>query len=116
MGEKCTDNPRDCPLAPRVKALEEANKQHSATHREIFKRLGGTETNTAVQQKHMENIDKSLSEIKAGQKDILQKVESLEAKPGKRWEGIVDKLIWGVIGVLAGALGSGLIQLLKAVP
>ena len=39
MTEKCTDNPRDCPLIPRVEALERTNEQHSATHREMFSRL-----------------------------------------------------------------------------
>lgn len=96
MPEKCTDNIRDCPLLPRVEALEEANKRHSATHREIFKRLGETETDTAVQQKHMESIDKSLTEIKGDQKNILQKVEAIEAKPGKRWEALVEKALWAV--------------------
>lgn len=47
MPDKCTDNPRDCPLLPRVEALEEANKQHSETHREIFRRLGDLESATA---------------------------------------------------------------------
>ena len=96
MPEKCTDNPRGCPLAPRVEALEEANKQHSDTHREIFKRLGDLESATAVQGKHLENIDEKLTDIKADQKSILQKVEAMEAKPAKRWESIVDKAIWAV--------------------
>lgn len=30
MNEKCMDN---CPVLPRVESLEEANKQHSKTHR-----------------------------------------------------------------------------------
>lgn len=109
MPDKCTDNPKDCPLVPRVEALEEANKQHSATHREIFRRLGETETDTAVQQKHMENIDKSLEEIKGGQKSILQKVESLEAKPGKRWDKAVETvlvaIVTGVVCFLLGRVG-----------
>jgi len=28
--------------------------------------------------------------------DLAGKVDSLEAKPGKRWEAIVDKVIWAV--------------------
>lgn len=108
MPDKCTDFPRDCPLVPRVEALEKANEQHSRTHREIFKRLGDTETDTAVQQKHMENIDKSLEEIKDGQKSILQKVESLEAKPGKRWDGLVDKLLFTAAGAALMWIASGM--------
>lgn len=103
---------KDCPVLPRVEALEEANKQHSKTHREIFERLRDTERDTAVQSKHMESIDRTMKEIKGDQKAILQKVETLEAKPGKRWDGLVDKLIFLVAGavlawVAAGAPGLG---------
>ena len=28
------------------------------------------------------------------------KVEALEQKPAKRWDGIVDKVIWAVLGAL----------------
>jgi len=137
MNEKCTDSPRDCPLLPRVKALEEANKQHSDTHREIFRRLGDLESMTAVQDTQLKNIDEKLDEIKQNNKTILEKMEdigtktavqtnglepltkkmdalsekvdALEAKPGKRWEGIVDKAIWAVcaavIAFLLGRIG-----------
>ena len=33
MTEKCADN---CPLIPRVEALERANEQHGSTHREMY--------------------------------------------------------------------------------
>lgn len=106
MPEKCTDNPRDCPLTSRVEALEEANKQHSDTHREIFKRLGDLESATAVQGKHLENIDEKLTDIKTDQKSILQKVEAMESKPARRWESIVDKALWAVCAaVIAFLLG-----------
>lgn len=48
MPDKCTDNPRDCPLAPRVEALEEANKQHSRTHEGMYDRIRALETENAV--------------------------------------------------------------------
>lgn len=107
MPEQCANQPRDCPLLPRVEALEEANKQHSDTHREIFRRLGELESATAVQGKHLENIDEKLTDIKADQKSILQKVEAMEAKPARRWESIVDKVIWAVCAaVIAFLLGK----------
>ena len=28
------------------------------------------------------------------------KVDALEMKPGKRWEGLTDKLLWGVAGAV----------------
>lgn len=89
----------DCPVLPRVEALEEVNRQHSATHREMFKRLGDLERVSDVQENKLDNIEDKLDDIQAGNKSILQKVEALEAKPGKRWESAVA----GVISALGGA-------------
>lgn len=87
MPENC--NPKDCPLVPRVEALEEVNREHSNTHREIFGRLGALETQTAVQENKLDTIDDKLNDIKDGQKNILETVEELKSKPGKRWETLV---------------------------
>lgn len=103
---KCAET---CPLTARVDALERANEQHSETHREIFRRLGNLESMTAVQDTQLKNIDEKLDEIKENDKAILAKVEALETKPGKRWEGIVDKALWAVcaavIAFLLGRIG-----------
>ena len=85
--ENC--NPKDCPLNPRVEALEESNKQHSDTHKEIFRRLNEVEKDNAVQNAQYKTILEKLDTLTA-------KVEALEAKPGKRWESIVEKAIWAV--------------------
>lgn len=102
MPETCTNNPMDCPFKARIEALEEANKQHSATHREMFGRLGALETLSAVQENKLDTILKKLDEL-------AEKVDSLEAKPAKRWEGLVEKAVWAVcaavIAFLLGRLG-----------
>lgn len=99
MPEKCTDNPRDCPMIPRVEALERANEQHSATHREIFGRLGALETENAVQNAHWRNVNEKLDELTA-------MVKELSGKAGKRWENMVDKALWAVCAaVIAFLLG-----------
>ena len=99
MPEKCTDNPRDCPMIPRVEALERANEQHSATHREIFGRLGALETENAVQNAHWRNVNEKLDELTA-------MVKELSGKAGKRWESMVDKALWAVCAaVIAFLLG-----------
>ena len=36
--------------------------------------------------------------------NLGHKVDSIEKKPAKRWEGIVDKLIWGVVGAVLALL------------
>ena len=95
------DNCVDCPLAPRVEALEEVNRQHSATHREMFDRLRTLETLSAVQENKLDTILKKLDEITA-------KVDALESRPAKRWEGLVEKSIWAVCAaVIAFLLGRG---------
>lgn len=40
-----------------------------------------------------ENVEKDVKEIKAD-------VKSLTDKPGKRWDGLVDKIIWAVAGAV----------------
>lgn len=93
------DNCVDCPLIPRVEALEEANRQHSATHREMFDRLRTLETLSAVQENKLDTILKKLDEITA-------KVDALESRPAKRWEGLVEKSVWAVCAaVIAFLLG-----------
>lgn len=89
MPEKCTDNPRDCPLVPRVEALEEANKNHSRTHEGMFDRIRALETENAVQNAHWKNVDGKLDELTA-------MVRDLTGKAGKRWESMVDKALWAV--------------------
>ena len=96
MPEKCTEN---CPLLPRVEALERENQRHTETHREIFSRLNKVEQDNAVQSEQYKTILDKLDALTA-------KVEQLEAKPGKRWESIVDKAIWAVCAaVIAFLLG-----------
>ena len=90
MPDRCTDNPRDCPLVPRVEALERANEQHSATHREIFGRLGTLESMTAVQDTQLKNMDTKLDDIKNDNKSILAKIEALEEKR-RHYEGILRR-------------------------
>lgn len=98
-------NPRDCPVIPRVEALERANEQHSSTHREMFSRLNALERETDSQEVMLQNIDVKLDEVKAT-------VSALAEKPGRRWDGLVDKLIYLAAGAVvawaaAGAPGVG---------
>ena len=48
-----------------------------------------------------------LGEVENHVDEIKASVKTLEAKPGKRWESIVEKLIWLVVGgVIAAALAQ----------
>ena len=50
MHDNC--NPKDCPMLPRVEALEEANKTHGRTHEGMYDRIRALETENAVQNAH----------------------------------------------------------------
>lgn len=92
-------NPNNCPLEPRVEALERANEQHSETHRELFQRMNKVERDNAVSAAQYKTITDTLVEIKAT-------VDALAAKSGKRWESLVEKALWAVVAaVIAFMLG-----------
>lgn len=109
MPEKCTDNIRDCPLLPRVEALERANDQHGGTHRELFDRLRDLERLEGIQGEQYKNILEKLDALTRKHEELNRKLSDLEAKPGKRWEGLVEKALWAVaaavIAFLLGRLG-----------
>ena len=67
----------------------------------------------ATEQKHQ---TETMAEIKTDVNTLGTKVDAIEKKPAKRWDGMVDKFLYGLVGVLAGALGAGLLYLLTLAP
>ena len=61
------------------------------------KALNSLATSVAVMVEKVDGIGKKVNGIDA-------KVSVIEQKPGKRWDGIVDKLLWLVIGAAIAAL------------
>lgn len=51
----------------------------------------------ANEQKHQ---TQTITDVKTDVGRLESKVDVLESKPGKRWDGLVDKLIWGVAGAV----------------
>lgn len=99
MPDKCTDYPRDCPLLPRVEALEDEVEHNKTAHKEFYEKLEKSHTSVAVIEERLEQIKEDTAEIKGS-------VHSMEAKPARRWESIVDKAIWAVCAaVIAFLLG-----------
>lgn len=105
MDNKC---PEPCPLLPRVEALEDESRHNKEAHKEIYGKLEESHTNVAL-------IDQRLDQIKEDTEEIKATVQAIKDKPGKRWDGIVDKILCGIIGSLATAIISGAIYLLKVV-
>lgn len=90
MPDKCAEN---CPLASRVESLEEANRNYDRINEGVISRLGKLETENAVQNAHYKAIDEKLD-------DLTIMVKELTSKAGKRWDSIVDKALWAVIGAV----------------
>lgn len=139
MHDNC--NPDNCPVNARVEALKNEFDRYrdnsSKTHLQIFDRVGVLEQEKTATGERLSGIGEKLCGIAESVEEIKQDsaaarleitklsekankvdridgdVEKLKEKPGKRWDGMIDKLIWGIIGVIAGAAGSALLQLLK---
>lgn len=122
MPEDCKGN--DCPMANRISALEADNNRHKDTHSKMYDRIGALEKNDAVQSAQfsaimeklermdvkydrladkMESMERTatkqaqtLDELNERGKNNQARLDALEAKPGKRWDGIVEKSIWAV--------------------
>lgn len=87
----------------RMAALEQRCKsnshrlEHLEKQQEAIYSLAASLQVMATEQKHQTETIKSIKD------DVVRlegKVDVLEAKPGKRWEGIVDKLVWGIVGAV----------------
>jgi CHASE3 domain sensor protein len=103
-----------------VKLAEVDSRSKSNTHRldemdgrvDTLQRLTTAVEVMASEQKHQ---TETMKEIKTDVSALAQKVDTLEQKPGKRWEGVVDKLIYGIVGALAAALFTGVVYLVTVV-
>lgn len=92
----------------RLTAVEDRAKSNTHRLEEVEKRQDNLDelvASVAVFAKEQEHIQADVKEIKAD-------VKALTDKPGKRWDGLVDKALWLVAGavlawLLAGAPGVG---------
>ena len=74
-----------------VEAMARSNKGRIDEVERRQDNLESLATSVATLATREERVEKDVKEIKAD-------VKSLASKPGKRWEAIVDKAIWAVIG------------------
>lgn len=103
-----------------VKLAEVDARSRSNTHRldemegkvDTLNRLATAVEVMATEQRHQ---TETMVEIKTDVAALGQKVDTIEKKPGKRWDGMVDKFIYGIVGALTTALAGGLIYLLAVV-
>ena len=90
-------------FAVRLAAVEARSK--SNTHRldemdnkvDTLQRLTTAVEVMAAEQRHQ---SETMAEIKSDVTVLGQKVDVIERKPGKRWEGIIEKTIWAVCAAI----------------
>ena len=102
-----------------VKLAEVDARSKSNTHRidalektqEVLNKLATAVEVMATEQKHQTT---AMQEIKADVAKLDAKVETIEQKPGKRWDGIVEKFVAGLVGAVAAIVVAGIIYLIRA--
>ena len=87
----------------RITALEQREKSHGhrldklEQEQEVIHSLAASLQVMAAEQKHQ---TQAITDVKTDMGRLETKVDVLEGKPAKRWDGLVDKLIWGVAGAV----------------
>ena len=82
----------------RLTEVEERSRSNQRRIDDIEKRQDNLEELTATVQvlaTKEANVEKTVTEIKSD-------VKELTGKPAKRWDGVVDKIIYSVVAAIAG--------------
>ena len=104
-----------------VKLAEVDARSKSNTHRldemdekvDTLNRLATAVEVMATEQRHQ---TETMAEIKTDVTALGTKVDAIEKKPAKRWDGMVDKVLYGLVGAIVTAMGAGLVYLLTLAP
>ena len=104
-----------------VKLAEVDARSKSNTHRlndveekvDTLQRLTTAVEVMATEQRHQ---TETMAEIKEDVTALGTKVDAIEKKPAKRWDGMVDKVLYGLVGAIVTAMGAGLVYLLTLAP
>lgn len=103
--EKCILDPqRDCLGLQKANMLEkqmdEWRAQSRATHKEMFDRMRELEKAESARSEQYDNIMEKLDTLTKSMAEVTIKVADITARPGKRWDAIVDKAIWAVLAAV----------------
>lgn len=103
MNENC--NPQECPVSVRVDALEREFDRYrgnsSDTHRQMFERIGALEQSGATLRAKLDGMDEKLDAL-------TETAKALADKPAKRWDGLVDKLIYAAALAVVAWISAGM--------
>ena len=98
MPDNCSNNPRDCPVLHRIEALEDEINHNKEAHKEFYSKLEGSHTNVALIEERIKQIRDDVEEVKGDTKEIKKTVQEMKEKPAKRWDGLVDKVVFALVG------------------
>lgn len=92
-----------------VKLAEVDSRSRSNTHRldaaeKNAEALHELATSVKVMAEELNRQGDAVEEIRDDVTALGRKVDGIEKKPAKRWEGLVDKLIWAVAGAVVAFL------------
>lgn len=103
MADNC--NPSDCPVSAKVDALKDEFDRYrgnsSETHKQMFERIGALEQNKAALAEKLDGIDEKLDKL-------TETASTLAGKSGKRWDGLVDKLIYAAALAVVAWIAAGM--------
>ena len=86
MPDNCTEN---CPHLHRIKALEEGQAREEKFRKAYYEERESRIDRDARLDARISAMDVKLDKVVAWQ-------EAQQAKPAKRWDGLVEKAIWAV--------------------
>lgn len=103
--EKCILDPqRDCLGLQKANMLEkqmsEWREASRNTHKDLYDRLRELEKAEAARNEQYDNIMEKLDTLTKSMAEVTLKVADITARPGKRWDAIVDKAIWAVLAAV----------------
>ena len=97
MANCIIDSQRECLGLARIESVEEQLREHreksSKDHREMFDRIRALEIANAKTDTQYGQIMETLGALKAD-------INELKAKPARRWDSIVDKILLGFISAV----------------
>lgn len=73
------------------KEFGDYKKENDRFHQRVIERIVNLEKDSLLQAERYRVILDNLT-------TITKKVESIEEKPGKKWESMTDKVIWLIVG------------------
>lgn len=104
-----------------VKLVEVDARSKSNTHRldkmeEEFEALNKLATAMEVMANEQKHIAETITTMEDNLDTLKREVKTIEEKPAKRWDGMVDKVLYGLVGAIVTAMGAGLVYLLTLAP